>query len=511
MLKRYKSAAFGLGALLVAGGIAFAAGNYSMYPIVGQPSFCAATVSGAGGFNAQGNVGGGGVTGQGQASSGSLCAQTVPAGPSALTGTELIPADTQIGSGTNPQSVTIPTSLLGNATNRLIGGDMTTNLAQRLNSTKGIAALAGLSPTAAVITADRWWVIAPAAGVTATIDSTASSAVIPGLNNTKALRIARTSSGAAGIVCVGQTLDQAASLPLIGNNAVFSFWEENGSTQSATNGNITVNIDYTSATDAAATQATLGFAGGNGSKFALGDAGQSGTPTSYTNAVAGSSPGYPTATVASGVATIAASTTWTRYAVYAPIPVNVPNTTTPITSVSVSICWTPTATTAVATDYIEINGMQIEAKPSTPTAAMPAGVISPTAFERRLAAVEQMYQQYYWYFNYEQQSLGLATEGICANLTTSTLNCVVAFPTQMRIVPVVKFTDGFQAFVQVAETSIGAMSGLALPTALASVVSTKGFTFKAAATTVGVGGTINQWMSLGTSSATGIISASAEP
>ena len=55
------------------------------------------------------------------------------------------------------------------------------------------------------------------------------------------------------------------------------------------------------------------------------------------------------------------------------------------------------------------------------------------------------------------------------------------------------------------------MSGLALPTALASVTSNKGFTFKAAATTVGAAGTINQWMSLGTSSATGIISASAEP
>lgn len=436
---------------------------------------------------------------------------TVGAGPCPLTGEELIPADTGLSQGQNPQTIYVPSSVLGISTNRLIGGDFTTNLAQRLNSTKGIAALATLSPTAAVITADRFWVIAPAAGVTATIDSTAATAVVPGLNNTKALRIARTTSGAAGIVCVGQTLDSATSAPLIGNNAIFSFWESNGATQSATGGNITVNVDYTSAADAVATQATLGFAGANGSLFALGDVGlASAGPTNMTRAIAGLSP-ISTGTVTAGVATIQASTTWTRYGVYAPIPVLIPGTATPVTSISASVCWTPTATTAVATDFIELEGLQLEAKPSTVTAALPAGVVSPTAFERRPAAVEAALQQYYLYFNYEQQALGLSYNGICADLTTSTVNCMVTFPVPMRVVPLVKFTDGFQVFVQVAETSINAMTGLALPTALASVVSNTGLTFKAAATTVGAAGTINQWMSLGTSSATGIISASAEP
>lgn len=509
MLKRTRSAAIGLGALLVAGGIAWAAGNYSMYPIVGQNAFCASTVSGAGGFNAQGNVGGGGVTGQGQATSGSLCAQTVPAGPSALTGNELIPADTQIGSGTNPQTVTIPSSLLGNATNRLIGGDMTTNLNQRSATTKGIAALAATSPTAAIITADRWWVIAPAAEVTTTIDS-GTTAVIPGFNNTKALRVARTSGGAAGIVCVGQTLDKAASAPLIGNNAVFSFYEFNGSTQSATNGNITVNIDYTSAADTAGTQATLGFAGGNGSKFALGDAGQSGTPTNYTNAVGGSSPGFPSATVSAGVATIQASTIWTRYSVWASIPVNVPNTTTPVTSVSVSICWTPTATTAVTTDYIEINGMQLEAKPSTPTPAMANGVISPTAFERRIAAVEQAYQQYYWYFNYENQS-AITTVASCANVSITISNCSIVFPVPMRIVPAMQYTNGFQLFTTTGYSAVGACTTLSAAASYAALPSVNGVLVNCTAGTVPAAGTANFLTTLGTSSATGIISASAEP
>src|ERR1700678_3505303 len=233
-----------VGLLAAAASAALAAGNYLTYPIVGQPSFCAS-----------GNPSGPGVGGTtGQQGSPNTCVQTVPAGPTALTGAELIPADTGVVGGPT-QSVTIPSGLLTNdgLRNRLIGGDMTTNLNQVSSTTKGIATLAGMSPTAAVITADRWWVIAPAAGVTVTVDSTASTAVIPGFNNTKALRIARTTSGAAGITCVGQTLDKEASFPLIGNNAIFSFYESNGAGMSAANGAITVNVDYTSAANTAGT------------------------------------------------------------------------------------------------------------------------------------------------------------------------------------------------------------------------------------------------------------------
>lgn len=112
MLKRYRSAAVAMAALLVTSVIAIAAGNYSTYPVLGGASFCASTVSGAGGFNAQGNSNGVNPTGQGQATSGSLCAQTVPAGPPALTGNELIPMDTVPGSGVNPQTVTMSSTWL---------------------------------------------------------------------------------------------------------------------------------------------------------------------------------------------------------------------------------------------------------------------------------------------------------------------------------------------------------------------------------------------------------------
>jgi hypothetical protein len=479
----------GAAALALIAGAAWGAGQFQGYPIVGAPAYC-----------------------EGVNVTGSQCTVTVPAGPAGLTGTELVPADTQLAAGANPQTVNIPSSLLTYSTsvNRLIGGDFNTNPAQRLSTTKGIASLATLSPTAAVITADRWWVIAPAAGVTVTIDSTAATAVIPGFNNTKALRLARTTSGAAGIACIGQTLDQAASLPLIGNNAVFSFWESQGAGNSAAGGNFTVNVDYTSAADAVATQATLGFAGANGSLFALGDVGLlSAGPTNMTRAIAGFSPGT-TGTVAAGVATIAGSATWNRYSVYAPIPINVPGTTTPVTSVSVSICTTFVATTAITTDWIEIEGAQLEAKPSTPTSVLPAGVTSPSAFERRTAAQEQALAYSYWYYNFENQT-AIVPVAPCTDVSITVANCELQLPFPMRIIPIAKYTTGFQLFTTTAYSAVGACTTLSNSASYATVPSAQSVLMNCTAGTVPAAGTANNLTTLGTSSATGIIVVSAEP
>lgn len=107
-MKRYRSAAIAVSALILTSTALYAAGNYSTYPIVGGASFCASTV----GVNGQaGNTGqGGGAAG----SNGAYCAQTVPAGPPALTGTELVPMDTGYANGAPPQTVVIPSTLLAN-------------------------------------------------------------------------------------------------------------------------------------------------------------------------------------------------------------------------------------------------------------------------------------------------------------------------------------------------------------------------------------------------------------
>lgn len=93
LIKRLKGVAVGCAALLVTSGILYAAGNWSTLPVVGGASYCASTVSGTGSL--------GGITGQGQGSTGSICAQTVPAGPTIVTGNEVVPVDFN-----NPSSIT---------------------------------------------------------------------------------------------------------------------------------------------------------------------------------------------------------------------------------------------------------------------------------------------------------------------------------------------------------------------------------------------------------------------
>lgn len=60
-------------------GIALGLGNWFGLPIIGGASYCSTTVNGS-------------------------CTQTVPAGPTAVTGSELVPADTQLSQGRSPQT-----------------------------------------------------------------------------------------------------------------------------------------------------------------------------------------------------------------------------------------------------------------------------------------------------------------------------------------------------------------------------------------------------------------------
>ncbi len=66
--------------LLVAASGAIAAGMFAGLPIVGGAAYCSSTVN-------------------------AVCTNTVAAGPTIVTGNELIPADTQLTQGQNPQTV----------------------------------------------------------------------------------------------------------------------------------------------------------------------------------------------------------------------------------------------------------------------------------------------------------------------------------------------------------------------------------------------------------------------
>ncbi len=90
MLARYrKAAAYGLFAATIVTTLAFRAqadGIYQVYPGVGQPSFCASTVTGVVLPSQQGPFGV--VPGSTQGNNVGICAQTVPAGPATFTGNE---------------------------------------------------------------------------------------------------------------------------------------------------------------------------------------------------------------------------------------------------------------------------------------------------------------------------------------------------------------------------------------------------------------------------------------
>lgn len=390
--------------------VAWAAGNWSTLPIVGGSSFCAAIV-GSGPTQ-------GGITGQGAGALGgsTICAQTVPAGPPALTGAETIPADTNAAGGASPQTVNIPVAALGNNPNLLIGGDFATNLWQR-----GTTPISAGTPTTATIGADRWAVYSSGNTVTVTKqtgagDSVASAGLLA------SMRVNRPSGTDVTQICTGQILDKQAAAPLIGKNGVFSFYALAGAGFNAavTASNITVTIAYWTAADSATPLANT-------------DTFMKGTITGYTAAAAGVSNGT-TGAVASGIATIPISTTWTRYGVYAPIPAtNAAGTA--VTGVGVKVCYTPAAgTTGGATEWVELAGAQLQAMPSTAGVTMSAGVISPTAFQFRAPADEALLQ-YRYTWGPGQEIAGVNTGVFALCVSTGVVNIGFQPPVPMYIEP----------------------------------------------------------------------------
>jgi hypothetical protein len=82
-----KKLGLSLVALVAVASIAVAGGAFFGYPIVGGASYCASTNNGN-------------------------CVSTIAAGPTALTGNETIPMDTLLPQGIQPQTVSLPSSLL---------------------------------------------------------------------------------------------------------------------------------------------------------------------------------------------------------------------------------------------------------------------------------------------------------------------------------------------------------------------------------------------------------------
>lgn len=458
MLKRFRGAAIGVAALSVAGGIALAAGNYSTYPIVGAPSSCISTVSGAGGFNAAGNAGGGGATGQGQAASGSLCAQTLPAGPPFLTGSELIPADTGLGGGVSPQSVTIPVTMLGNyfGTPR----NFLDNGALNITNTNGTSTVTCAAAAAIAVTgmsADRWGCqanVTSGAGRTAIVTSSPT----PPVGFTNAMKVFRTSGALTQPVCVMQEVTTPQSVQLAGNVVTFSFYAAALAGLAADNANQIQAVIFT----------------GTGT-----DQGLTTAPTA-SPAITPAWTGI--ATALNQVQTI--TTTFTRYAFQATIPATA-------TEIGAAICFTPTATGAGATDGFAFTGAQLERAPGA------------TSFEFRSKTMELAQAQAFFYTIAE----GAATtvRAMCMASSTTLAICGLQFPVPMYAVPAMTYAAGFATATTTAGSTLGACTTLRTSTLVTgNAASVTGVMLDCVATTVPAAGSSDY---LADNAGTGVIKA----
>lgn len=346
-----------------------------------------------------------------------------------LTGSETIPADTNLPSGLNPATEAITSlQLSGLATstysswrNMLIGGDFSTNLWQRGTTSASIT-------TALLYTADRWWGLSGTGTAFTVIRETGAGDITPTVKATA--RAQRTASQTGVLpVCVGQVLTSENSTSFQGKLAEFSFTALAGATFSAASSNITATIAYGTGSDESAANFSTG---------------------SWT--------GYTAANT-----TITLSTSFVRYSATASIPVTA-------TQVGVKLCYTPVGT-AGATDFFEFGNAQLDVNPNAIANISSTDTnYSMLAFEYRPTSIETGLQRAYYY--QLNESAAITAYAPCVNSTTSLTLCLFEFPAVMRGAPVFTgdggFTAGFAAWSSTAGTGLTACTALAVSTAIAS-------------------------------------------
>ncbi len=455
---------------------AIAAGNWSTLPVVGNPAFCGAIV---GSSNVQSGTTGQG-TGTTTGSNGVYCAQTIPAGPASLTGSELIPADTVQAGGAPPQTVTIPSGLLSAyGTNVLVGADFGQNLWQR-----GTTPLSAGTPASAAMTADGWYAFSYAAGspnaVTVSKQTGASdvpTSITGTLASARIQRVLSSPATSTAPIVFGQLVPNDGSDRFPGNNAVLSCYMLAGANFSPSGGNVTLTIAYHSAADT--TSEATNAQGTNTATFAS-SLGSTQNITNYIEAVN---------------TVVPVTTAWTRYSTAAAIPTLIPNTTTPVTGVGVKISYTPVGV-AGAADWLEVANCQLESRPGTS--------VGPSAFNRRNLAEEYSLETAR-YYQITEAGAGTPFYAVGYVPSTNIAEAMIQFPTLMRITPVTSpiTTGGFKFLLAGTATAPGTLvtTGTTNTTPRTAGIGSSGM----------ASGTAGQATILTGNAGTGVLGFSAEP
>ena len=411
-------------------------------------------------------------------------ANTIP-----LTGNETIPADTNLGQGAQPQSEAITVNqLMANQLslpakgNVLIGGDASTNLWQR--GTTG----SSVTTTVTFGGPDRWayW---SGTNTAMTVTQSNTAAALPqGYSQT--FRMQRTASQ-TGVVqmCMAQEIESANVYQFQGTTAELDFHAYTGANFSpAAPYNMTAYIVYGTGTDEGMSKLAWGLnAGGGGSTAWAGQA----------NATA-------------AVISLGGVSTAGRYAAVAAIPATA-------TELAVALCYTPVGT-AGTTDAIYFAGIQLTRNNAiTAYASTTVGYNATTApfalssFDRRVQGLETLYQQRY-YYQITESSTAIRVEGICAMSTSSIANCLINFPTTMRVAPTMTYATGFEASATTASSSATACTNITTSATLTGSAASPQSVIIDCASSAGFGaaGTSGFIWDVGTGSPSGAIKANAE-
>jgi hypothetical protein len=332
-----------------------------------------------------------------------------------LTGNELLPLDTQL-AGTTPETYAASVDQIANYAraasqnaanfrNILDGGDATTNPWQRGTSFSTIVGTL-------TYTADRWFAIGGTSTNIAVSRATLTAGALPGF--AYAFQFGRATGATGTSVCkFAQVVETLDSYRLQGQYVLLSFYALAGAGyNTATGAGVTaplnVNI-YTTFGGSADQSATNMLAG------------------SWTNQATGNS---VAAGVVGAISAVNLTSAFTRYYVLAKVPSNA-------TQVGVQFSYTPLGT-AVANEYVQLAGIQLEIVSPNATQALAANYAS--TFEFRDVQVElEIAQRYFWQSN--EPASGVVV-GAGMNTTANIQVFYMATPVQMRIAPTVTVTAG---------------------------------------------------------------------
>lgn len=386
-------------------------------------------------------------------------------GPNCEEASQTLSCFNQLINAINAASYLAFSSEFNNPRNLLDNGAM--QVSQR-GTGAATCALNGAAITSAAYAADRWGCqvnVAVGAGQLTTISATPT----PPIGYSNALKLVRNSGALTQPQCAYQEIPTYKATQVQGQQVTMGI-------------NIQALAGLAADQGTATQTATLIIFTGTGADEGFG---------SWTASPALTPAWTGIATAVTQSIALPSTPSWQRYTATAPIP-------TTATEIGVAVCFTPTATGAGTTDGIAFTGVQLEQGAAA------------SSYEFKAPAAELAELQRYFYRITESATV-IGQRAMCAISSTSLAVCQIKFPAPMRRAPTMTYTSGFELTVA-AQTSAVVCAITRTSTTLTGAAATTEAVPIDCTSAAGFGGvgTAAQLYDIGTGSATGVITASAD-